>query len=60
MIEFNLTEKQFVELLDIVDVYRDLQNELYDNPPEDTLFTKTQLEMFSMMEEIYNSTFEKV
>ena len=57
MINLELTEKQFVELINIVDTYRDLQNEIYDSPNPNTLFTESQREMFSLMEDIYNQNF---
>ena len=49
-IEEILTEKQLLALRDILSFYKEFQNELYDYPEEDTLFTKTQLELFDIFD----------
>lgn len=50
MIEDALSEKQLTALRDILYFYKEFQNELYDYPPEDTLFTKTQFELFEIFD----------
>lgn len=50
MIEDALTEKQLTALRDILYFYKEFQNELYKYPPEDTLFTKTQFELFDLFD----------
>jgi hypothetical protein len=50
MIEDALTEKQLTELRDILYFFKEFQNELYEYPPEDTLFTKTQFELFEIFD----------
>lgn len=47
MIE-ELTDKQLLELQDILYFYKEFENAKYNYPPEDTLFTKTQLELFDI------------
>ena len=49
-IEEILTEKQLLALQDILSFYKEFQNELYNYPEEDTLFTKTQLELFDIFD----------
>jgi hypothetical protein len=49
-IEEVLTEKQLTALQDILYHYKEFQLELYDYPPEDTLFTKTQRELFTIFD----------
>ena len=44
----NLTEEQIKELGYILEFYKDCQNEIYEHPDPDTLFTKTQQELFSL------------
>jgi len=41
------TEKEFKTLQEILLNYKEFQSELYDYPQEDTLFTDTQLNLFS-------------
>lgn len=41
------TEKEFKTLQEILLNYKEFQSELYDYPDEDTLFTNTQLNLFS-------------
>jgi hypothetical protein len=50
MIEELLTEKQLTALQDILCFYKEFQNELYNYPPEDTLFTKSQREVFELFD----------
>lgn len=50
MIEEILTEKQLTALQDILYFYKEFENEKYKYPPEDTLFTKTQLELFDIFD----------
>jgi hypothetical protein len=50
MIEDALTEKQLTALRDILYFYKEFQNELYKYPPEDTLFTQTQFELFEIFD----------
>lgn len=49
-IEEILTEKQLTALRDIMYFYKEFELELYDYPPEDTLFTKTQRELFDIFD----------
>ena len=46
----NLTEPQIKALKNILEFYKDYQNELYEYPEPDTLFTKTQRELFNLFE----------
>jgi len=50
MIEDILTEKQLLVLQDMLYVYKDLQEEVHNYPPEDTLFTQTQFELFDLFD----------
>ena len=50
MVEELLNEKQLTALRDMLYVYKDLQNEVHNYPPEDTLFTKTQFEIFDIFD----------
>jgi len=45
-----LTEKQLTALRDILYFYKEFESELYDYPQEDTLFTKTQRELFDIFD----------
>ena len=45
-----LTEKQLTALRDILYFYKEFELELYEYPPEDTLFTKTQRELFEIFD----------
>ena len=47
-IEEILTEKQLTALRDIMYFYKEFELELYEYPPEDTLFTKSQRELFDI------------
>lgn len=49
-IEEILTEKQLTALRDIMYFYKEFELELYDYPSEDTLFTKTQRELFDIFD----------
>lgn len=49
-IEEILTEKQLTALRDIMYFYKEFESELYNYPPEDTLFTKTQRELFDIFD----------
>ena len=49
-IEEILTEKQLTALQDIMYFYKEFQMELYNYPSEDTLFTKTQRELFDIFD----------
>jgi hypothetical protein len=50
MNEKALTDKQLLALRDILYHYKEFQLELYDYPPEVTLFTKTQFELFEIFD----------
>jgi hypothetical protein len=50
MIEEVLSEKQLLALRDILYHYKEFQLELYEYPPEDTLFTLVQLELFDIFD----------
>jgi len=49
-IEEILTEKQLLALRDMMYFYKEFQQELYEYPPEDTLFTQTQRELFDIFD----------
>ena len=49
-IEEILTEKQLLALRDILSFYKEFEMELYEYPPEDTLFTQTQRELFDIFD----------
>ena len=49
-IEEILTEKQLLSLRDIIYFYKEFQLELYNYPAEDTLFTKSQREVFEIFD----------
>ena len=49
-IEEILTEKQLTALRDIMYFYKEFELELYQYPQEDTLFTKTQRELFDIFD----------
>jgi hypothetical protein len=50
MIEELLNEKQLTALRDMLYVYKELQSEVHNYPPEDTLFTQTQFEIFDIFD----------
>ena len=45
-----LTEKQMLALRDMLYHYKEFQMELYEYPPEDTLFTQSQREVFEVFD----------
>jgi hypothetical protein len=49
-IEEVLTEKQLTALRDIMYFYKEFELELYKYPPEDTLFTQTQRQLFDIFD----------
>ena len=49
-LEDSLTAKQFCSLVEIVQFYRDFNEENYDYPPEENLFTVTQRELFQIFD----------
>ena len=49
-IEEVLTEKQLTALRDIMYFYKEFELELYKYPPEDTLFTQTQRDLFNLFD----------
>jgi hypothetical protein len=49
-IEEVLSEKQLIALRDILYFYKEFELELYNYPPEDTLFTQTQRELFDIFD----------
>lgn len=50
MVEELLNEKQLNALRDILHFYKEFENEKYNYPPEDTLFTQTQRELFDIFD----------
>lgn len=50
MTEELLNEKQLNALRDILYFYKEFQQELYEYPTEDTLFTKAQRELFDIFD----------
>ena len=48
-----LNQKQLMALRDILSFYKEFQEELYDYPEPDTLFTSTQLELFEMFDIVW-------
>jgi len=50
MIEEALTEKQLTALRDMLQHYKEFQEELYKYPDPQTLFTQTQFELFSLFD----------
>mgnify|MGYP001289618633 CR=1 FL=1 len=49
-IEEVLSEKQLKSLQDMLQSYREFQEELYNYPPEENLFTKSQREVFQIFD----------
>ena len=45
-----LTDKQLTALRDMLYHYKEFQEELYDYPEPDTLFTQTQTELFKIFD----------
>lgn len=50
MTEELLNEKQLLALRDMLSHYKEFQLELYNYPAEDTLFTKSQREVFEIFD----------
>jgi len=50
MIKEALTEKQLTALRDMLQHYKEFQEELYNYPEPDTLFTQTQQELFTLLD----------
>ena len=50
LLEEILTEKQMTSLQDMLSHYKEFQEELYQYPDPDTLFTKTQTELFTIFD----------
>jgi len=50
MIEEALTDKQLTALRDMLAHYKEFQEELYDYPEPDTLFTQSQIELFTLLD----------
>lgn len=50
MTEELLNQKQLTALRDMLHVYKELQNEVHNYPPEDTLFTQTQFQIFEIFD----------
>lgn len=50
MTEELLSQKQIDALRDILYLYKEFQEELYNYPEPDTLFTKTQRELFDIFD----------
>ena len=50
MNDFELTDKQLLGLQDMLQHYKEFQEELYDYPEPDTLFTQTQRELFTLLD----------
>ena len=45
-----LTDNQMLALQDILCFYKEFNNELYNYPPEDTIFTQAQRELFTLFD----------
>jgi hypothetical protein len=50
MNDFELTDKQLLGLQDMLQHYKEFQEELYKYPDPQTLFTQTQFELFSLFD----------
>ncbi len=50
MNDFELTDKQLLALQDMLQHYKEFQEELYKYPEPNTLFTQTQLNLFSLFD----------
>lgn len=50
MIEEALTDKQLIALRDMLYHYKEFQEELYDYPEPDTLFTQSQRQLFEIFD----------
>ena len=50
LLEEILSEKQMTSLRDMLSHYKEFQEELYQYPEPNTLFTKTQTELFKIFD----------
>ena len=50
LLEEILTEKQMTSLRDMLSQYKEFQEELYEYPEPDTLFTETQRQLFTLFD----------
>ena len=50
MLEEVFTDKQLTALRDMVSHYKEFEEELYNYPEPDSLFTQTQRELFSLLD----------
>jgi hypothetical protein len=50
MNDFELTDKQLLGLQDMLQHYKEFQEELYKYPEPNTLFTQTQFDLFSLFD----------
>ena len=50
LLEEILSEKQMTSLRDMLEQYKESQEELYEYPNPDTLFTETQTELFEIFD----------
>ena len=50
LLEEILTEKQMTSLRDMLSQYKEFQEELYEYPEPETLFTETQRELFTLFD----------
>lgn len=50
MNDFELNDKQLLALQDMLQHYKEFQEELYKYPEPNTLFTQTQLDLFSLFD----------
>jgi hypothetical protein len=50
MLEEVFTDKQLTALRDMVSQYKEFEEELYNYPEPDSLFTQTQRELFSLLD----------
>jgi hypothetical protein len=50
MLEEVFTDKQLTTLRDMVSHYKEFEEELYNYPEPDSLFTQTQRELFSLLD----------
>ena len=50
MNDFELTDKQLLTLQDMLQHYKEFQEELYKYPDSQKLFTQTQFQLFSLFD----------
>ena len=50
LLEEILTEKQMTSLRDMLSQYKEFQEELYEYPEPETLFTETQRQLFTLFD----------